>query len=160
MELAHSVTDALNLVFLWQNCRPEMVCAICLTKTVAWYYDDTSVLQHLLAVQPLACLTNLLGLLESTLRQLNSGECIQGSINGGAAHTFQLIQDLSKSSCLRIQRRSTADLCSAQGRLQPPGVDCNTPGQSAATREATYSSIHGCHKVRQCIKVGESMLLH
>lgn len=100
------------------------MCAICLTKTIAGYYDNTSVLQHLLAIQPLACLTNLLGLLESALRQLNGGECIQGSINGGAAHTFKLVQDLSIPSCLRMSRCSTQQTamqtCNVQGRLPPP----------------------------------------
>lgn len=131
MEFAHSVTDALNLVFLWQNCRPEVVCAIRLTETIARHYDNTSVLQHLLAVQPLACLANLLGLLESSLWQLNGGECIQGSINGGAAHTLQLIEDLSAPNCLKKDRCSTAASKAAFGLYR---AECSHLGQNATNQ--------------------------
>lgn len=86
------------------------MCPFRLAETASRYNDNACVLQHLLAVQPLARLVQLLGLLEGSFRQLNGGESIQCPVNGRAADTLELIQDL-QSRCSSCRSRDTSSLC-------------------------------------------------
>lgn len=79
--ITHPLTHGLNLVFSRQYSSSEMVSSLRLSKTAAWHNDNACILQHLLAVQPLAWLVQLLGLLERSIWQRNGGESIQCTIN-------------------------------------------------------------------------------